>query len=166
MNRNIFIILLAAIFLGSCSLIAQSTQVPTILNVRAYIDGRSQLIIKGDECYWHHLDFDAPGRWEFGEASQPTYLNRAVWDPTWPDIPDSTNDSCNCDSSAYKGIPNLARTDQRVWLDIVHGRGRVFVIQQPNADNDYTLILELDDDYFDGAVWYEVNLNYLVGSSN
>jgi len=99
----------------------------------------------GDALYWRHLDFDAPGRWEFGEVNQSTYLNQVDWKPTWPDIPDSTNDFCNCNSSLYRGIPNLARANQRVWLDIVQGRGRVVVIQQPNADNDYVLIIELDD---------------------
>jgi len=165
MKNNLFIILFAAIFVSACSLILQSTQVSTTLGIRAYIDGKSQLVITGSSLYWHHLEFDAPGRWEFGEASQPTYLNQVVWEPTWPDIPDSTNDFCNCNSSIYQGIPNLARTDQRIWLDVVQGRGRVFVNQQPNAGNDYTLILELDDNSFNGADWYEVNMNYVIGRS-
>lgn len=163
MNKNTFTILFAAGLLAACSLTAQSTQVPTTLNIRAFVDGKSQLIVMADAVYWHHLDFEAPGRWKFGEGNQPTYLNRAKWEPIWPDIPDSTNHFCNCNSSIYRGIPRLARTDQRVWLDIVRGRGRVFVTQQPNAENNYTLILELDDNPFDGAAWYEINLNYIVG---
>jgi hypothetical protein len=165
MKRTFFIILFAAIFVSACSLIAQSTQVPTILNIRAYIDGKSQIVITGNTLYWRHLDFDAPGRWELGESNQPTYLNGVRWEPTWPDIPDPTNESCNCNSSIYRGIPNLARTNQRVWLDLVQGRERISVIQQPNADNDYTFILELDDNSYGGAEWYEVNLNYIVGRS-
>ena len=164
MRRNTLAILLAAILISACSLTAGSAQVSPILNIRAYIDGRSQLIIKGDVLYWHHLDFDAPGRWELGEDRQPTYLNRVVaWEPVWPDVPDPSNDFCNCDSSTYRGIPSLARTNQRVWLDIVQGRGRITVLQQPGGGNDYTLILELDDNDFDGAEWYEVNLNYITG---
>ena len=163
MKRDIFIIPFAAIFVTACSIITKSTQVPTILNIRTYIDGRSQLIIMDNALYWHHLAFDAPGRWEFAEVSRPTYLNQVDWEPTWPDIPDSTNDFCNCNSSLYRGIPNLARTNQRVWLDIVQGRGRVFVTQHPNADNGYTLIVELDDNTFEGAAWYDINLNYIVG---
>jgi hypothetical protein len=50
-------------------------------------------------------------------------------------------------------------------LDFVQARGRISVIQQPNAENDYTFILELDDNPFGGAEWYEVNLNYIVGRS-
>jgi len=165
MKTNIFIILLAAILITSCDLTTLYTQGPTILNIRAYIDGRSQLIIKDNVVYWLHLDFDAPGRWELGEAFQPTYINRVRWEPSWPDIPDLTNDSCNCSSSFFIGIPSLARTNQQVQLDIIRGRGWVTVIQQPNANDNYTLNIEFDDNAFDGADWYEVNITYLVGIS-
>lgn len=163
MKKNISITIFAVFLIAACNRATNPNQTPIILNIRAYIDGRSQLIIKGDMFIWRHYDFDAPGRWELGEGSQPTYLNKAPWYPDWPDFPDSTNDSCNCYSSSFKGIPYLARTNQRVWIDIVQIRGGVRVIQQPNADNDYTFVLELDD-YFDGADWYEVNLNYIVGA--
>jgi len=43
------------------------------LNVRAFIDGRSRLIVQGDTVRWHHLDSAAPGR--HGGADEPTYLN-------------------------------------------------------------------------------------------
>lgn len=165
MRRNIFIILFVVILVSACGLIPESTQIPTILNICAYIDGRSQLVISGNALYWRHLDFDAPGRWELGEGSQPTYLNTVQWEPTWPDIPDPTNEYCNCTSSIYRGIPNLARTNQRVWMDFVQARGRVSVVQQPNVDNDYTFILELDDNSYGGAAWYEINLSYMVGRS-
>jgi len=165
MKRNLLIILLTAILVTACSLITHATQVPTILSIRAYMDGRSQLVITGDALYWHHLAFDAPGRWEFGEGSQPTFLNQVAWEPTWPDITGPTNDFCSCNSSIYRGIPNLAQKNQRVWLDIVQGRGRVSVIQQPNTENDYTFILEMDDNNIGGADWYEVNLNYIIGRS-
>ena len=165
MRKHIFTVLLAGILISACSFATEPTRVPTVLNIRAYIDGRSWLIMTNNALYWHHLDFDAPGRWELGEGSQPTYLNTVKWNPTWPDIPDASNEYCNCSSSIYRGIPTLARTNQRVWMDFVQARGRISVIQQPNAGNDYTLILEMDDNPFDGAAWYEINLNYLVGRS-
>jgi hypothetical protein len=165
MNKITFVILIAAFLITACSSITKPTQIPASLNIRAYLDGRSELIIQGDVLYWHHLDFDAPGRWELGEVQQPTYLNQTAWEPAWPDIPDATNDSCNCNSSTAVGVPSLARTEQRAWLDIVQGRGRVSVVQQPGAENDYTLVLELDDNAMLGAEWYEVNLNYIVDES-
>lgn len=164
MKKPLIMLLSVVILITACVRITSSNPATTILELRAYIDGRSQIVIKGNTVHWHHLEFDAPGRWEFAEAAQPTYLNQKKWDPTWPDFPDRTNDSCNCDSSIYEGIPGLARTNQRVWLDVVQGRGRVAVIQQPDANNSYTLILELDDNYFDGAEWYEVRLNYKIGA--
>jgi hypothetical protein len=164
MKRNTFIVLLAAVLISSCDLTTLCVQTPTILTIRAYIDGRSQLIIEGNTIYWHHLDFEAPGRWELGETIQPTYINHMKWYPTWPDVPDATNDFCDCYSSVYMDIPNLAGINQRVWLDIVQGRGRIFVIQQPDIKNNYTMIVEFDDNNFDGAEWYELNLNYIVGA--
>lgn len=145
---------------GAAKVAPTTASLPTALKVRAYIDGRSQLIIQGNTVYWHHLDFEAPGRWEYGGGSKPTYLNQDAWEPTWPDIPDATNQDCNCDSSSYEGIPNLAKTGQAVWLDVIQGRGAVYIIQQPSTTNNYTLIVELDDNPFDGAAWYEVDLGY------
>jgi hypothetical protein len=166
MRKHIFTVLLAGILIYACGFTAEPTRIPTVLSIRAYIDGKSQIIITGNALYWHHLDFDAPGRWELGEGRQPTYLNQVKWDPAWPDVPDPTNEYCNCNSSIYRGIPNLAKTNQHVWMDFVRARGRISVIQQPNIDNDYTLILELDDNPFDGAEWYEINLYYIVGRSD
>jgi hypothetical protein len=164
MNKNVFVFLIAASLISACNLFDKPT--PTNLNIRAYIDGRSQLTIQGDVLYWQHLDFDAPGRWELGEIQQPTYLNQAAWQPVWPDIPDETNDFCNCSSSTTVGIPSLTRTDQQVELGIIQSRGRVSIIQQPQADNDYTLIVELNDNDLEGADWYEVNLHYLTRESD
>lgn len=134
----------------------------TTLKVRAFVDGRSQLIIQGSTIRWHHLDFEAPGRWRFGGGSKPTYLNQIIWQPTWPDSPDSTNGFCDCDSSTYYFIPSLAGKKQSVLLQVEQGRGSVHIVQQPNTDNDFTLIIELDDNPLEGADWYEVNLTYAV----
>lgn len=162
MKKVLFIILFAVFLMAGCKRNTNPNPISTILNIRAYIDGKSQLIIIGDMFAWRHLLFDAPGRWELGEGRQPTYLNHEAWFPNWPDIPDATNDSCDCYSTYYKGVPYLARKDQRVWLDIVQARGGVAVIQQPSATNDFGFILEFKDDNYDGAEWYEINLNYLV----
>ena len=164
MKKITAIILIAASLISACSLFDKPT--PTSLKVRAYIDGRSELIIQGDVLYWHHLDFDAPGRWEHGEIQFPTYLNETTWQPLWPDIPDATNDFCHCNSSTTVGIPSLTRTDQKVELEMIQGRGRIAIIQQPQEDNGFTLILELDDDDLEGADWYELSLNYLTRESD
>jgi hypothetical protein len=133
----------------------------SVLTVSAYIDGRSQLILQGDAVHWHHLDFAAPGRLE--GADNPTYLNWAAWYPAWPDSPDAENRDCNCDSSAYVGLQPLAMQDQIASLEIVRARDRVAIVQQPDAANAYTLIIEFDDGAPAGATWYEVDVSYLSG---
>ena len=51
-------------------------------------------------------------------------------------------------------------------MDVVQGRGEVFVLQQPDAANNYILIVELDDNPLMGPDWYEVNINYVSESAN
>jgi len=139
---------------------------PDALTVRAFIDGRSQLVIRGDRLYWHHLDFAAPGRWQDPDTQraydEPTYLNGAPWYPVWPDQPDRENRDCGCSSSSINGIPALARQDQTVALSLEQARGLVTIVQQPEAGNDYTLIVEFDDGGPGGADWYEVTLQYVT----
>lgn len=152
-------------FITASSAPAAPTASSTVLNVRAYIDGKSQLIIRGDTIYWHHLDWAAPGRHFDAKVNQPTYLNNAKWEPTWPDIPDSENRDCQCDSSPYQGIPTLANMNQEAWVEIVKARGTVVILQQPSTKNDFTLIIEFDDNIQSGPDWYEVNVGYTVAKN-
>jgi len=131
----------------------------TTLNVRAFIDGRSHLIVQRDTVHWHHLDYAAPGRLE--GANEPTYLNDTAWFPTWPDVPDPENRGCDCDSSCFVGVPTLAVQAQTVALGIVQARGSVAIIQQPDHSNGFTLIVEFNDNGPLGADWYGINLAYL-----
>jgi hypothetical protein len=133
---------------------------PTTLHVRAYIDGDSQLVVQDSAVRWHHLGAAAPGR--LIEADEPTYLNGVAWYPAWPDVPDSENRDCYCDSSTYVGVPPLTRQDQVVSLKVVQARYGVAIIQQPKVANDYTLIVYFDDGPPGGADWYEISLGYMT----
>jgi hypothetical protein len=134
------------------------------LTVRAYIDGRSRLVVRGDRAYWHHLDFAAPGRWVEDNTQQahddPTYLNEIAWYPIWPNKPDKENRDCGCNSTIFAGIPPLARQTHTATVGIEQARGQVAIVQQPEAGNDFTLILELNDNAEGGADWYEITLHY------
>lgn len=145
---------------------ATAVAAPNLLTVRAFVDGRSRLVVQGDRAYWHHLDFAAPGRWSDPDYTQPhdepTYLNGVAWYPIWPDRPDRENRDCDCDSSETSGLPPLAQISQTVTLDVEQGRSLVTIVRQPEAGNDYTLIVEFDDDGEDGADWYEVTIHYEV----
>jgi basic membrane lipoprotein Med (substrate-binding protein (PBP1-ABC) superfamily)/fibronectin type 3 domain-containing protein len=128
------------------------------LRVRAYIDGDTYLVVQGDSLYWHQNGADAPGR--TGGHNDPTYVDGFLWYPSWPDVPDPRNRDCNCDSSAYTGFANpLLAQGQRVNLNVIQGRHEVTIVQQPSAENDYTLIVDFNDGPPGGADWYEVELS-------
>jgi hypothetical protein len=78
------------------------------LNVRALIDGRSQLRIQGNNVWWHHIQYAAPGR--HSGADEPTYLNSVAWYP-WPDLAPEDYPSCNCDSLIYTHLSPALATD-------------------------------------------------------
>ncbi len=133
------------------------------LVVRAYVDGRSQFIVRRDTVHWHHLDWAAPGRQ--GGANEPTYLNGAPWYPTWPDSSGAENAWCDCDSSTYTGVPLLATQPQTITLETTWGRGSVTIVQQPSASNDWTLAVEFNDNDWGYADWYQITLDYASPSS-
>lgn len=126
------------------------------LTIRAYIDGYSQLIIQGDNVYWHHIAAAAPGRHAF--SKEPTYVNGTAWYPTWPDSPDAENKDCNCTSSTLSSVNPALPEGQRFVLKVIEARYSVFISQQPNADNNYTLIIDFNDWPPDGPAWYAVEV--------
>lgn len=125
------------------------------ITIRAYIDGRSQLIFKGNTVQWYHMDWVAPGRW--GGADEPTYIKGVPWYP-WPSIGDYW--FCYCYSDIFERLfPSIAHADMTIELEGVVSRGQTQVVQYPSAANDYTLIIEFDDNSQEGADWYEIVLH-------
>lgn len=119
------------------------------LKIAAYIDGRSQLVIRPDGLSWNHLQYTRPG----GGLSlnYPTYINGFAWYPYWPDKNDiSAGVSGSLDVSLrFSANPvNLAATK---------ARGFVSIVQQPAPSNNATLILDFDDPQ-NGAAFYDVEL--------
>jgi ribosomal protein L35AE/L33A len=132
-----------------------------ILRVEAFIDGRSQLKIRGNTAQWHHINWDAPGRW--GGANYATVINGDNWFPIWPDVPDGKNTSCNCDSDIYSGVnPPLSLSAQTVMVNHIQARNTVSIIQEPAADNNYELIVDFNDNPIGGPVWYMIELQLTV----
>ena len=129
----------------------------TSLRIRAYIDGTSQLVIRGNTAYWHHIGADAPGR--TGGHYDPTYLNGVEWYPDWPDIPDERNRDCNCDSSVFTGLIPALPMNESYQLNLIQARYNAYISQQPNAGNNYTLIVDFDDGPPGGGEWYEVEVS-------
>ena len=126
------------------------TKLVTILSL---IDGSDVLKIRGNELWFEHRNFVLPGKWvDDSDASgnEPTYINGEAWAPKW---------SGNV-SLPYAGktrlLPDGAQFDAR--LVTPHDRGSVTILQQPSAQNNFTLSVLLDDDFANGAAWYQVEL--------
>lgn len=143
----------------------------TRLALTAYIDGRSQLVMQGGSIYWHHFDFAAPGRhFDAPGGNVPTTFNGDPWYPVWPGDPPNHNPADPIDNEVrcgdcttidnYLDAPPLAAKEQVVALNAISARGEVSIVQQPSAQNDFTLIVEFDDDMLSGPEWYSIVLAY------
>jgi len=122
--------------------------------VRAYIDGRSELVLSKTGAHWRHVSGAAPGLWQ--GKNEPTTLNGTPWTPKWPST--GENRDCNCASDAAPAVPALAPKAQTVSLEKREGRGNV-TVEQPTMANDFTAKVVFDD----GArapAWYEVVVKY------
>jgi hypothetical protein len=147
------------LLLTSNGLVGEGARFPItrIDRIEALIDGRSQLILQDNTAQWYHLDFAAPGRHEF--RNDPTVINGVEWFPLWPDIPDEENRDCNCYSDVFTGLyPPLPSEDFTVKLKPVRSRSETQIIQEPANENDYTLIIEFDDNAPGGSDSYIVEL--------
>lgn len=140
--------------------VAPPTYEPLHLQVSAYIDGRSRLILSGSAVQWFHLDFSAPGR--LGGAALPTTIDGADWFPSWPDEPDAENRDCGCRSlDAWSGLAvPVPRTDSTASVTpAVEMRGTARVIEQATVANDFAVVIELDDNGDAGAATYVLDID-------
>ncbi len=136
------------------------------LKVKAWIDGRSWLIIRGNTVYWHNLSWNAPGYENpYGDPPAPTYLTTkdmktVAWTPSgW-----SNGTSGDTTSDKFTGLSApLAAVDQTVTLKANHVRATAAIVQQPESGNGYTLIVEFNDEESSSAYWYQVTLDYVSG---
>jgi hypothetical protein len=144
---------------------AQSAAEVTI-EIVVDIDGRSQLILHGNTAQWHHLDFAAPGR-EQG-TNFPTSINDLDWYPVWPDEPNAENRDCDCLSDVFTHVePPLPAQPMTVGLQVVSivrqdypgsNGGLVTIVQFPTRENDFTIVVEFDDNELSGSAFYDVRL--------
>jgi len=142
--------IIVAVVLVAGSLASTRAQTSSTLRVRAFIDGRSQLVITPNSIHWEHFDYTRPGRW-FTNA--PTYLGDFVWYPRWPD----SNDQ-QAGPSWPISVTGVFTTNQ-LTMQVVSARGSVNIVQQPNTSNEDTCIVEFNDDFPYEADWYEIILS-------
>jgi hypothetical protein len=139
------------------------------LDVTALVDGRDQLIIRGNTLQWHHLQFAAVGRHE--GRNEPTTISTTLngnpvltgfeWTPDWSvEPPDQVR--FEDFSSIFEGLSPAIPVGQDldVTLEVIDGRSIVDVVQLPTADNDFTTILEINDNGPGGSAFYQAQLTF------
>jgi hypothetical protein len=135
--------------------------------IRAYVDGRDRLVLRGAQAVWEHYDFAAVGR-HLG-ADHPTLIssvsagqpimNEVAWTPAWPE-PVPAEIRYRATSQPFAGLaPPLPRAQVRVTLESIQARWAARIVEEPGAANDFGLVLEFDDNPPGGADWYEVRVH-------
>jgi hypothetical protein len=120
-----------------------------VLRIQAYIDGRSRLQLRGDTAQWLNLEYSVPGT--SGRTPRPTIVNGRQWYPQWTKAPDGGNNL----SDVRDGVqPPVPAKNVPFEVKLIRGRGAVSIVQQPAAENQYTLIVEFDDSIAAGAADY------------
>src|SRR5205085_5476199 len=100
------------------------------LRIRVGIDGQSYFLWSGKQAHWHQQTYAAPAR--HPDTPLPLELNQIVFNPTWPDVPDSQNYTCDCDSSTMTvPSPALPARAQTVSLQVVAARKSITIAEQP-----------------------------------
>jgi hypothetical protein len=158
MKRSVTVVVIASALLvsmGGVSGADATTDPDETIRIEAYVDGRSQLIMRGATAQWHHFDYAAPGRWRF--ADEPTLINDVEWYPSWPDQPDTENRDCNCYSDVFTEVrPPIPSVPFDVDLRLIESRFETTVVEHPSAANDFTLIIEFNDNRPAEPAWYVV----------
>jgi len=124
---------------------------PSVLHLRTRIDGHDTIHIRGTELWYEHHAWDLPGR--HGGRDDPTLVNGQAWYPEW--------DEGEGISDRYTGWqPALPLAElESVRLIVSDGRNPVSVDQRPAPENEHTLSVRIDD-YYGGAAWYDVAIEW------
>jgi hypothetical protein len=149
------------------------------LQIDAYIDGRSLLVMQGNTIQWHNEAYVVPGKHEgfnFPTKLTTTDMSLVEWYPDWPN-----GTSGNVFSDTFTGLNRpLASIGQTVSLlnytyDVRDMEGgmefgtplytMVYISQQPSSANNYTLIIAFDDAPYYGSYWYTATIDYTPGNA-
>jgi hypothetical protein len=155
--RTAIRIALGFVFVLSLSLYAspQTQQSGTkLVTILTLIDGSDVLKIRGNELWFEHRNFELPGKWvDHSDASgnEPTYINSEAWVPKW-------SGDVSLPYAAKSRLLPEGSSQFEARLVTPRDRGSITILQQPSAQNNFTLSILMDDDFADGAAWYQVEL--------
>jgi uncharacterized delta-60 repeat protein len=142
-------------------------QLPLVFDIQAFIDGRDQLVFRGNTLQWSHYENAAVGRWE--GHNEPTIISTAMggqpvltnvsWIPTWPEPPPAEI-RYPANSSLFTGLaPAMPASENlNVVLTAISVRGAATVVQTPSTTNAFALVIDFDDNPLGGADWYHISL--------
>ena len=119
------------------------------ITVRSWIDGGDYVCIRDGKVWFVHRDCDLPGVNDHRGNPLPTYVNGTEWHPRW-----SRQDKhVVSDAFVTSGVvPSM--TGAKVWLHDASERGHAHIVEQPTAENDNTLKVDVGDHGL-GASWCE-----------
>jgi len=141
--------------------------------IQAHVGGLSRLIIRDNTMQWHHIKGTAPGlvQADVGRNSNsPTIVDsnqgpNIPWVPSgWPvSIGNGTHPESL--SNIFSALTPVFPAVKKYWkLEQSSGDGKVRIIQQPDARNGFSLVIEFDDlkkggaSNLSGSGFYTINL--------
>jgi hypothetical protein len=159
MQKNLvkisFLALAVALMAGCISRNALPSQKGKI-SVKALIDGRDVVYIKGNTIWMQHEAYDLPGKWAGQDL--PIRLNeKQDWTLVW-----NGNLAQVVEMEDNPGIPTAGTWNKdnfKVELTTV-GYGGTRILKYPSAENDYTLSFEFNDIEPNGAHWYSADIDW------
>ncbi|MCH8905696.1 MAG: right-handed parallel beta-helix repeat-containing protein [Candidatus Heimdallarchaeota archaeon] len=139
-----------------------------LFTFEALIDGKDELILQGEQIWYHHYYAQLPGK--FNEENVSTVIDNHEWFPEFPmgeDEGDSTTvgELIKLDKMRVEFIiENIKIQDYDPNEDpgVQRSSNLVYISQQPLEENDFTLKVMLDDEGPNGAAWYAFSVVYTL----
>ncbi len=155
MKKTVFAAFAATLSLALVGCISNVDTSSSRIQIRSFVDGCDVIKVKGDTVWYQHISYALPGTW--GGFSEPTFVNGDAWQPNWT----------GADSDKYviedkdRALP-AGRAFDKDTLKITSdpGLGRIFISEYPSEENDYTLVITVDDRTVEGASWYAFGIDW------
>ncbi len=136
--------------LSGCAMFRETAQTAK-LRVRILVDGADTIHVRGDRLWLTHYAYELPGRWRGG--NEPVIINGVEWWPSWKGSQSEIFTGIAPEPLPEEPLDVSIEVSSRSW-----GKGQIW--QQPRAENDFTLIISVDDRGPKGAHWYTIDIDW------